>query len=170
MKTIVRGGAVLAAALFVSAASASDAIYGVWQRDGQPDQMEFFDCGGKLCGKGHPPPADGSPPPQVLRNASKTSANSWSGDLINPEDGKMYKGTITLESPTTLTLKGCLVAFLCQSEGWTRISGPTKPAAHDAKAASPEKPAGHDVKSGQISKDPAHDAKAHDNKTAKPKP
>ena len=126
MKKVVRGGALIAAILLSSAACA-EAIYGVWRRDGQPDQMEFFDCGGKLCGKGHPPPADGSAPPLVFRNASKTAANSWSGDLFNPENGKIYKGTITLDSQTTLSLKGCLVAFLCQSEGWTRISGGKAP-------------------------------------------
>lgn len=125
--------------LCLSPALASDPIYGVWVRDGHPtDKLEFFDCAGKLCAKGTLPMLDGSPPPLILRNAAKTGANSWKGDLFNPEDGKTYTGTITYDSTDKLTLSGCLVAFLCQSETWTRLSGPTKPAA-DGKGESKPK-------------------------------
>jgi uncharacterized protein (DUF2147 family) len=111
-----------------SICAASDAIYGVWVREGHPtDKLEFYDCSGKLCAKGILPMLDGSPAPIILRSAAKTGANSWKGDLFNPEDGKTYTGKITYDSPTQLTLTGCLVAFLCQSETWTRVSGPTKP-------------------------------------------
>ncbi|MGJ0506301.1 MAG: DUF2147 domain-containing protein [Methylocystis sp.] len=132
-------GIVAATALCAPAASfAADAIYGVWVREGHPtDKLEFYDCSGKLCARGVLPMLDGSPPPIVLRSAAKTGPNSWKGDLFNPEDGKTYTGKITYDSPTQLTLSGCLVAFLCQSETWTRISGPTKPKAEtkpEAKA------------------------------------
>jgi uncharacterized protein (DUF2147 family) len=103
-------------------------IYGVWGRDGHPtDKLEFYDCSGKLCAKGVLPMADGSPPPIVLRSAAKTGPNAWKGDLFNPEDGKTYTGKIAYEPPDQFTLTGCLVAFLCQSETWTRVSGPPKP-------------------------------------------
>ncbi|BDV32945.1 hypothetical protein SS37A_04740 [Methylocystis iwaonis] len=119
---------ILAVTAFCAPAAASGTdIYGVWARDGHPtDKLEFFDCTGKLCAKGILPMRDGSPPPLILRSAAKTGPNSWKGDLYNPEDGKTYTGKITLDSPDQLTLSGCLVAFLCQSETWTRISGPTK--------------------------------------------
>jgi len=157
MKRTVLSGAIVAILLAPVAASAADAIYGVWGRDGHAtDKLEFYDCAGKLCAKGVQPLPDGSPAPQILRSATKTEANSWSGDLFNPENGKIYKGTITLETPTKMTLKGCLVAFLCQSESWTRISGPTKPAAAP-KAAAPE---------AAPSKAGVHDAKAAKPKTA----
>jgi uncharacterized protein (DUF2147 family) len=127
-----------------SAVSAMD-IYGVWVRDGHPtDKMEFYDCSGKLCAKGVLPMLDGSPPPLILRSAAKTGPNSWKGDLFNPEDGKTYTGKITYDSQTQLTLTGCLVAFLCQSETWTRVSGPSK--------ASSEK---GDAKGGKSSADAA---------------
>ena len=46
----------------------------------------------------------------------------WSnGRIYNAEDGRTYSGSIALVSPTTLTLRGCLVAFLCRSQTWTRI-------------------------------------------------
>ncbi len=147
MRKIIFGLVAAAGLLSPCAAGAADAIYGVWGRDGHAnDKMEFYDCAGKLCAKGAPAPADGSPPPQILRNAAKTGENIWAGDLFNPENGKMYKGTITLESPTKMTLKGCLVAFLCQSEGWTRLSGPAKALAPAAGKPAAAKPAGHDPK------------------------
>jgi uncharacterized protein (DUF2147 family) len=127
MKRLMRGFAAVIALCAPPAAKAADQIYGVWVRDGHPtDKLEFFDCAGKLCAKGIQPMLDGSPAPLILKSAAKTGPNSWKGDLFNPEDGKTYTGKISYDSPTQLTLTGCLVAFLCQSETWTRVSGPTK--------------------------------------------
>jgi len=123
------------------AANAADAIYGVWVREGHPtDKLEFYDCSGKLCAKGIEAMPDGSPPPEVLRNAAKTAPKHWEGEINDPESGKTYIGKISLDSSTALTMTGCLVAFLCQSETWTKVSGPTKPAA-DAKSSSGHAPA-----------------------------
>lgn len=104
-----------------TAADAGDAILGVWVRGGHIEKLEFFDCEGKLCARGTLPRPDGSPPPLILRHATKTEPNKWKGDLFNPENGKTYNAIITLDSPTQLTLTGCLIAFLCQSETWNKI-------------------------------------------------
>lgn len=137
-----------------TAAHAVDAIYGVWVREGHPDdKLEFYDCTGKLCAKGLEPMPDGSPPPQVLRNAAKSATNYWEGEIFDPEGGKTYIGKIKLDSPTSLTMTGCLVAFLCQSETWTKVSGPTKPAT-EAKPAAPAQPAKQEAKE-PAAKEPA---------------
>lgn len=164
-----------------TAARAADQIYGVWVREGHPDdKLEFYDCTGKLCAKGIEPMPDGTPAPQILRGAAKTAPNKWEGDLFNPENGKTYIGKIALDSPTSLTLTGCLVAFLCQSETWTRVSGPTKPAAeakpgaHEpaAKSAAPEpaaKPAAAEPAAKEAPAKPAaKEAPAKPAKAAKP--
>lgn len=133
-----------------SASLATDAIYGVWVRDGHPtDKLEFYDCSGKLCAKGTLPGVDGSPPPIILRSAAKTGPNNWKGDLFNPEDGKTYTGKISYDSPTQMTMTGCLVAFLCQSETWTRVSGPPKPKAEAKPEAKAEDKAGDEPKSAE---------------------
>jgi uncharacterized protein (DUF2147 family) len=111
----------------VAAATAAESVHGVWMRGGHTEKLEFFDCGGKLCARGVIPLPDGSPPPLVLRHAPKVAPNQWKGDLFNPENGKTYTGTITLESPTQLTLSGCLVAFLCQTETWTKVPSAKPP-------------------------------------------
>ncbi|PWB80131.1 MAG: hypothetical protein C3F11_18775 [Methylocystaceae bacterium] len=102
-------------------AGPGDAIFGVWVRGGHTEKLEFFDCEGRLCARGTLMRPDGSPPPLILRHATKTEPNKWKGDLFNPENSKIYSATITLDSPTQLTLTGCLIAFLCQSETWSKI-------------------------------------------------
>jgi hypothetical protein len=118
-----------------------------------------------------------------LKNAAKTSPNHWEGDINDPESGKTYIGKISLDSPTALTMTGCLVAFLCQSETWTKVSGPTKPAADAkpaaqepaAKAAAPEakepaakEPVAHEPPAKETSKPAAKAAKPAKRKTPAP--
>jgi uncharacterized protein (DUF2147 family) len=119
-----RAAVVLLLALVATSAFAgpSDPIYGIWIRGGRQEKLEFFDCDGKLCARGvFPPPPPGKQPAVVLRHLDRIEANRWKGDLFNPENGKIYGGTITLDSPTELTLTGCLIAFLCQSERWNKV-------------------------------------------------
>ena len=110
-------------------------IYGVWLRDEHDERLEFYDCDGKLCAREDAlVSAEGGGPPQIiLRSATKTGNNQWKGELFNPENGKTYNGKIHYNPPDQLTLTGCLVAFLCQSETWTRsdrapANAPTAPA------------------------------------------
>lgn len=154
MRKVILRVAMAAALCAPTAAHAVDAIYGVWVREGHPDdKLEFYDCSGKLCAKGTEPMPDGSPAPQVLKNAGKTTPNHWEGDINDPESGKTYIGKIALDSPTSLTMTGCLVAFLCQSETWTKVSGPTKPAA-DVKPSAQE-PAAKAAAPAPAAKEPA---------------
>jgi len=122
-----------------SPAYAGEAIYGIWVRGGHPDEkLEFYDCDGQLCAKETVLPQDGSPAIVILRHAAKIAPNEWKGPLFDPDNGKLYTGTITLDKPNQFTLKGCLIAFLCQSETWTRdvTAAPEK-----APAPSPDKAA-----------------------------
>ena len=163
----------LAAAMAICgphAALASEPIYGVWVRDGHPDdKLEFYDCKGKLCARGTLPLPDGSPAPEILRKAAKNGDNSWKGDLFNPEDGKTYTGSITYDSTNKLTLSGCLMIF-CQSETWTRVSfAKPKPKPAEAKSETPpegEKPheaeSGHAATAGHGAAAGQHDTAGHD--------
>lgn len=95
-----------------------DAIYGTWIRGGRIEKLEFFDCSGKLCARGVNP---SSKDLLILRYATKIEPHQWKGDLFNPENGKIYNATIRLDDADQLTLTGCLIAFLCQSETWRKI-------------------------------------------------
>jgi len=165
-KTILRLAAVLAICGPL-AAQAAEPIYGVWVRDGHPDdKLEFYDCKGKLCARGTLPLPDGSPAPEILRKAAKNGDNSWKGDLFNPEDGKTYTGSITYDSTNKLTLSGCLMIF-CQSETWTRVSfAKPKPKPVETKSETPpegEKP--HEAESGHAAT-AGHGAAAGQHETA----
>ncbi|MEM7741372.1 MAG: DUF2147 domain-containing protein [Pseudomonadota bacterium] len=46
----------------------------------------------------------------------------WSGGrLVNPEDGRTYRGSITQRAEDILDLKGCAARVLCASQTWRRL-------------------------------------------------
>ena len=50
------------------------------------------------------------------------------GALRSPEDGRTYRGSILVEGPDTLRLKGCAGPF-CQSQVWRRLESIPRPSA-----------------------------------------
>ena len=108
--------------------------YGVWFREESGTKFDFYNCDSKLCAR----VIDVSKTDDrkvigtvILRNAAKTGPNEWSGDLYNSKDGKIYSGTITVNSLTDLSLKGCLMIF-CQTEKWVKL-----PAAEQVASSTP---------------------------------
>jgi uncharacterized protein (DUF2147 family) len=101
-------------------ASAADP-YGVWMRPSTG--TNFYDCGGKLCGK-VVAVKDQTRKSEIgtiiLRGAVKSGDNKWQGDLLNTDNGKIYSGVVTLEGPRALNLKGC-VALFCEGETWSKV-------------------------------------------------
>ena len=91
-------------------------------------KLEFFDCDGQAlrarrvsaAAAGRAAGAD-----PALR-ARRIEPNQWKGDLFNPENGKIYIRHDHIGQPDALTLTGCLIAFLCQSEGWTKVPVETR--------------------------------------------
>lgn len=85
--------------------------------------VDFYDCGGNLCGK-IVSVKDKSDMDTVgkliLDGAKQVASNSWKGDLIDVTTGKRYDGTITV-SGDELKLEGCLMVILCSSETWQRM-------------------------------------------------
>lgn len=115
-----------------AAAGSANDPRGVWLRPEGGVQFSFYDCeNGRLCAKvvaaqnAEDRSAVGA---VILRGAKQTGPKEWAGKLFNIEDGKTYDGFITVDSPTRLTLKGCLWGVLCSDETWTRVAPP--PAAH----------------------------------------
>jgi uncharacterized protein (DUF2147 family) len=118
-------GALSLLMIWATPAVSADSVYGVWLRDGHNESLEFFDCDGKLCAR--ETIATGAEPQMILRHAQPNGTNQWKGDLFNPENGKTYSGKISYSPPNKLTLTGCLIAFLCQSESWTRAPKASAP-------------------------------------------
>jgi uncharacterized protein (DUF2147 family) len=103
-------------------ASAADP-YGIWMRPSTGTQVNFYDCGGKLCGK-IVAVRDQSRKSEVgtviMTGAAKSADNQWKGDLLDTDNGKTYAGVATLRGPNALRLEGC-VAFICQGETWSKV-------------------------------------------------
>jgi len=121
LKTVLLTGFALA---LLSAGSASAAEpYGVWMRPSTGTQVNFYNCGGKLCGKIVAVKDDARKKEigvMIMKGAAKTGDNKWEGDLLDAESGKVYSGVVRLESANALSLKGC-VLVICQGETWTRV-------------------------------------------------
>ena len=86
-------------------------------------QVNFYDCGGKLCAKIVAVKDErrrSKIGTVIMTGATKSADNQWKGDLLNADDGKIYTGVVTMQGPNALNLKGC-VAFICQGETWTKI-------------------------------------------------
>ncbi|WP_232629998.1 DUF2147 domain-containing protein [Methylobacterium sp. Leaf118] len=70
---------------------------------------------------------------QLILGLKLNEESRYEGKIYNAEDGKFYDVTIWSEEPEELTVKGCLIAFLCKSQTWKRttdtvpgqLAGPT---------------------------------------------
>jgi uncharacterized protein (DUF2147 family) len=107
-----------------TAASAQSSPIGTWTRPSTGTQVNFYDCGGKLCAK-ITAVKDASKKADVgkviMSGADKTGDGTWKGSLLNTEDGQTYNGVVTLEGPKALSLKGCVLGGLvCKGETWTK--------------------------------------------------
>jgi len=112
----------LAAGLAVSARA--EEPFGTWLRPSTGTQVNFYNCGGKLCAKivaVKDQSRKGEIGTVIMNGAAKSSDNEWRGDLLNTEDGKTYSGVVTLEGPNALNLKGCMAAIFCKGETWQRV-------------------------------------------------
>ncbi len=127
----------------LSAAQAADP-HGVWATEGGKAQVRMADCGGALCGTiialsepndtktGRPKSDENNPDPgkrsrpmigtQIVLGMKPDSANKWSGNIYNAEDGKTYSGSFTLISTTSAQLQGCVLGgLICKGQTWTRV-------------------------------------------------
>jgi len=99
--------------------------FGTWVRPSSGTQVNFYSCGGKLCGKiiavkdQNRKKEIGT---VIMKGAKKSGDNKWEGDLLDVESGKTYSGVVTLEGPNALNLKGCVAMVLCRGETWTRVN------------------------------------------------
>jgi uncharacterized protein (DUF2147 family) len=112
------------AAAFVSPAMAADP-FGKWVRPSTGTQVNFYNCGGKLCGKivGVKDTSRTKEIGTIIMNgAVKSGDNEWKGSLLDTDNGKTYAGVVTMESADGLNLKGCALGIICQGETWRRVN------------------------------------------------
>lgn len=111
-----------ASAMIIGAANAADP-YGNWTRPSTGTQVNFYNCGGKLCGKivaVKDQAKKATIGTVIMKGAAKSGDNTWKGDLLDVESGKTYSGVVTLESASALNLKGCVAGIICRGETWVK--------------------------------------------------
>ncbi|ACL59831.1 DUF2147 domain-containing protein [Methylobacterium nodulans] len=70
---------------------------------------------------------------QLIMGLKPNAENHYEGQIYNSEDGKFYDVSIWVDEPRELSVRGCLLGFLCGSQTWTRttdtlpgqLTGPT---------------------------------------------
>ena len=140
MKRLFCTAAVLASSVGItpSALAADASPVGDWLvKDGYAD-IRIDICAGKLWGivawekkpgvdEENPDPAKKARPTlgmPIILGFTPTKPNRWEGEIYNSENGKMYTANVSMADDNTLDLEGCLVWPLCQTQKWTRVSGP----------------------------------------------
>ena len=121
------------AAMLALAATASHAegIGGIFQTqandDGNIGMVEFYDCGGKYCGKlvksfdtagkEISTPNTGK---NIVAGMTDNGGGKFSGGTIwDPGADKTYKSKMSLDGKT-LSVSGCVAVF-CETQKWTRV-------------------------------------------------
>jgi uncharacterized protein (DUF2147 family) len=142
----MRTATVAAALLGVSLGTsfAADPL-GTWHTEEAKATVRIAPCGPALCGTiiALKEPNDATGKPKTDQNNADTglrsrpvigvlivlgmkpsgTANKWSGQVYNAEDGKTYTGNITLQDANTIKLEGCILGGLvCKAQTWTRAS------------------------------------------------
>jgi uncharacterized protein (DUF2147 family) len=122
--------------------SSSSPVIGRWLSESGNGVIELYPCDDRICGKlvwlqrpmengtaavdSHNPDPDLRHRPlcglQMLGDFRKVDDRKWSdGWIYNPEDGKTYSGSMTLESSEVLKLRGyVIITLLGKTETWTR--------------------------------------------------
>lgn len=73
----------------------------------------------------HPDPKKQTRPSlghQLIMGLKQNADSRYEGKIYNSEEGKSYDVTIWSEQPTELSIRGCMLAILCGSQTWTRVS------------------------------------------------
>lgn len=114
---------------------------GIWLTQAGDAKVRVSKCGAGICGvvvwlkdpidpaTGKPHVDDKNPNPALKRRPMiglplfsgmhATGPDRWSGQIYNADDGSTYASNISVSSPDTLKVEGCVGAF-CGGENWTR--------------------------------------------------
>ena len=146
---LVRLAAVLVAPLVVAQpvrAQAAPSVSGRWLTKDHSTVIDIEPCGERLCGRivgmtdwpaqGVPLDLHGRPECRetIIRDFRAEEPNLWKGDIINPNNGKVYDAELWLGRDTLLHLRGYIgLPLFGQTQVWTRYDGVLPPDCHLAR-------------------------------------
>ena len=139
-KFLCRAAAIVLPLMFAVSAANAEELIGAWLTQDKDAHIRIVKCGNALCGtvawlrdatdpKTGKPPVDDKNPNISLRSRpilgirifamELDATNSWTGDIYNSDDGKLYKGRLSPRGDNELEVQGCM-GSLCGFETWTR--------------------------------------------------
>jgi uncharacterized protein (DUF2147 family) len=59
---------------------------------------------------------------QLVMGLKPNADARYAGKIYNADEGKFYDVTIWTEQPTELSVRGCMLAILCGSQTWNKVS------------------------------------------------
>lgn len=117
--------------LLAAGAAQADGIDGIFQTqandDGNIGMVQFYDCGGKYCGKlvksfdkAGKEIASPNTNRNIVAGMTDEGGGKFSGGTIwDPGADKTYKSRMQLNGKT-LSVSGCVVVF-CKTQTWIRV-------------------------------------------------
>ena len=123
----------LAACLASPVSAQTENAGSVWRNPQNSVHVRISRCGKGRCGtvvwandKAKKDSARGGTPnlvgTQLFREFHETKAKIWTGKVFVPDVNRVFSGTATITSATTLVASGCLLGKIgCKSQTWTRI-------------------------------------------------
>lgn len=139
----------------VGASDTSKNLLGLWRTQEAHGVVEIFRCENAICGRivdaaalhANPDQRDIHNPDEALQERRikglvilegfTGGPPKWSGGPVyDPKSGDGAKrGYLVLKDVDTLKVKGCLAAFLCRTQTWTRINDSSAAASFSANTA-----------------------------------
>ena len=105
----------LAATLIMAGAAWADPIEGNWKTK-EGDTAAIGACGSSFCIK----LTTGQYAGKSIGSMKASGAGKYVGSITKPTNGKTYSGSGTL-SGSSLTMTGCVLAVLCESQTWHKL-------------------------------------------------
>ena len=112
--------------LFLTTGSGlADEVLGIWSRDNGSLDVKFETCGNAICGNiaWLRPGSDTKAKvgQRVFYDMRPDAPNSWTGKAVNPNNGAIYSGSMSIEK-SNLKTSGCIIGgLICKSAIWRRV-------------------------------------------------
>ena len=136
MKALLSGICLTTSLLMLATPALAADATGIWARPSGSSRIQIAPCGKALCGTlvwlkiqrkddQNPDKSKRDRPllgVQTVMGMIASSNETWKGKVYNAEDGKTYKGVMTLTSANKLKLEGCVLGgLICKGETWNRF-------------------------------------------------
>jgi uncharacterized protein (DUF2147 family) len=129
---LVKTGLVLLAAAVPAAATPQAVLHGQWKNPKGSVMVRLGPCGDAVCGvvidasehakdtarKGGTPNLIGT---RILSGLKPASDGTFKGQVFDPKRNIRAPATVRMLGPDALEVRGCVLAFICKEQRWTRV-------------------------------------------------